>query len=189
MHSFHQSRGRIAFEVLCALAVSVSCVGTWMQTGASAMLAAAAAALLYALVHTVDMAGRKPVAVVQETAEPASKPMAVAAQPATEELVAEETAPAPRKARQPKPPRKTASRRSGTAKEAKAAETVPAEETEIVELVPDEGPATVVPMVFDEAAPVEPLPYDEEPHATLAPLFEPEPFVRQQRTVFGRKSG
>ena len=57
MHSFHQSRGRIFFEVLCALAVSVSCVGTWMQTGASAMLPAAAAALLYALVHTFDMAG------------------------------------------------------------------------------------------------------------------------------------
>jgi hypothetical protein len=32
---------------------------------------------------------------------------------------------------------------------------------------------------------------DEEPqdHAPVTPLFEPEPFVRQQRTVFGRKAG
>jgi hypothetical protein len=29
----------------------------------------------------------------------------------------------------------------------------------------------------------------EMPHIPLVPLFEPEPFVRQQRTVFGRKAG
>ena len=49
MHSFHRSRGRILFEVLCAFVISASCVGTWMQTGAWAMLPAAFAALLYGL--------------------------------------------------------------------------------------------------------------------------------------------
>lgn len=58
MHSFHHSRGRIFFEVLCALGISASCVGAWMQTGASAMLPAAFITALYGLVHAFDMARR-----------------------------------------------------------------------------------------------------------------------------------
>ena len=58
MHSFHHSRGRIFFEVSCALGISASCVGAWMQTGASAMLPAAFITALYGLVHAFDLARR-----------------------------------------------------------------------------------------------------------------------------------
>jgi len=30
---------------------------------------------------------------------------------------------------------------------------------------------------------------EENYHAPIAPLFEPQPLVRQQRAVFGRKAG
>jgi len=185
MHNFHQSRGRIFFEVLCVLAIAVSLVGTWMQTGASALVPAAAVALLYGVVHMFDMAGRKSAAPNPESVEIAADQradamtdfraaMAAAEQPATDEPVpemselTEPTPPPVRKARQPKGPRKRA----------KVAEIVPAEEAKAVELVPGEGPEAVAP-----------LPLDEEHHGSVTPLFEPEPFVRQQRAVFGRKAG
>ena len=60
MHSFHHSRGRILFEVACALTISASCVVAWMDLGTLAFLPAAAVAALYALVHLFDMRGRKP---------------------------------------------------------------------------------------------------------------------------------
>ena len=196
MHSFHQSRGRIFFEVLCALAVSVSCVGTWMQTGASAMLPAAAATLLYALVHSFDMAGRKSAAAATgqrrgaptadvESAAPAEQPMTEVPFQKSRSL-AVQAAPPARKVRQPKAPRK----------KSKAAEVAPAEEAKVVEFVPDEDPQFVVHdedpevVVHDEdPEAVLPMPFDEEHHASVTPLFEPVPFVRQQRTGFGRKSG
>lgn len=194
MHRFHQSRGRIFFEVLCALAISASFAVTWDQTGASAMLPAAAVALLYALVHAFDMAGRRvpatepqPVEIATEPPidDPVDWPMpeAAAVQPMTDDHASEvtelaEPAPPPvRKARQPKSPRKTSNRRAAAPKDAEVAEPVAAEQPEI-EHVPDEEPVVVEPMPFDEAA-----------HASVTPLFEPEPFVRQQRTVFGRKAG
>ena len=185
MHSFHQSRGRIFFEVLCALAVSVSCVGTWMQTGATAMLPGAAAALLYGLVHLFDMVRRRPVApkaeaveaVAVQPAEPKSDPMPVvpmvaAEQPVMDAPVAEaapeaaELAPPVRKARQPKAPRK----------KAKVAKAEPSEEVMVV--VADKEPA-----------PELPTPFEEEHHASVTPLFEPVPFARQPRMGFGRKAG
>jgi hypothetical protein len=55
MHSFHQSRSRIAFEVLCALTVSASLVAAWMQSGVAAFLPAAAATGFYGLWHLTDM--------------------------------------------------------------------------------------------------------------------------------------
>lgn len=208
MHSFHQSRGRIFFEVVCALAVSASCVGAWMQTGASALLPAAAVVLLYGLVHAFDMAGQGSVAPTRQTVEFAvAQPADVATeQPVTDEQVpdagelAEQAAHPARKGRQSKVPRKSGSRRSGASKAAKIAELAPDEESKVVELVPDEK-ARVAELVPDEnpkftelvpdeePAGVQPMALDEESHFSLAPLFEPEPFVRQQRTVFGRKSG
>ncbi len=65
MHSFRQSRTRILFEVFCALAISASCVGAWMQTGASALLSAAAVSALYGLVHAFDMVGRRTAVAVE----------------------------------------------------------------------------------------------------------------------------
>ena len=55
MHSFHPSRGRVFFEVLCALVISASLVGAWIQTGATALLPAGSVAALYGLVHLFDM--------------------------------------------------------------------------------------------------------------------------------------
>ena len=60
MHSFQPSRGRIFFEVLCAIGIAASCGGAWLQTGASALLAAAAVATFYALVHFFDLFRRDP---------------------------------------------------------------------------------------------------------------------------------
>ena len=51
---------------------------------------------------------------------------------------------------------------------------LPAAEPEVVE-IPAEEP--------------EPVAVEEEYHAPVTPLFEPQPLVRQQRTVFGRKAG
>ena len=185
MHSFHQSRGRTFFEVLCALAISLSFVGTWMQTGASALLPAAAVALFYALVHAFDMAKLRSAAPEPETVEVAADQQVAAAQPVKSVPVPEvaevaaQVAPPARKDRQPKAPRKKAKiAELAPAEEAKIVDFVPDEEPEIVEFVPDEEPEAVVPM-----------PLDEEPHASPTPLFEPEPFTRQQRAVFGRKAG
>ena len=73
MHSFHQSRGRILFEVFCALGISASCVFAWMQTYAPAMLGVAGFAGLYGLVHLFDMARRSPaVAASEEATAPAT---------------------------------------------------------------------------------------------------------------------
>ena len=75
MQSFHQSRARIFFEVLCALAISASCAGAWLQTGATALLPAAAVAALYGLVHAFDMRrGTPTVAPARERVELARIP-------------------------------------------------------------------------------------------------------------------
>ena len=164
MHSFHHSRGRILFEVLCALAVSVSCVQAWMQTGGSALLGAAAVAALYGMVHLFDV-----------RRQAAAAPVAVSEPAITRPVIVEEVTPAepagPQAAVEAKhkASRKTAARKP-KAKPAKAADPTPEpqpepeEETSLTEVVPDPVP--------------------------VAPLFEPEPFLRQQqRGMFGRKAG
>lgn len=178
MHSFHPSRGRIFFEVLCALTVSASCAGAWVQTGASAFLPAAFAAALYGLWHMTDMAGGRPAVAVEtgnaalaeegqgdlieylETVEP-EPAVYQAPEPETVDI-------APIKA----PPAKRRSRK----KPATAPSPVesPAVECAVEEIGPEAA----------EAAQTE-----EEHHAPIAPLFEPQPLVRQPRPIFGRKAG
>ena len=186
MHSFHQSRGRIFFEVLCGLAISASCVGTWLQTGASALLPAAAVTLLYSLVHLFDM--RRPKTVV---ARPATVETVVDqpldAMPGVElAVVAAPPAPPERKARQPKAPKKTSSRRVSAAK---AADPTPVMEVDRPEPMPVVEASVPEPMTVEEPTTVWPMAFEETSHAAPSPLFEPEPFVRQQRATFGRKSG
>ena len=159
MHSFHQSRGRILFEVLCALGMVASFVGAWQQTGASALLAAASVAGLYGFVHLFDLARREPVE-AEAPQRIAFEPEVVAASPAAEAPVAEkaieiveEPAAAPVKGprkggRKPKAPK--------------------------------------APALMEE--PSSPLLADEASHHRPAPLFEPEPFVRTLRAGFGRRS-
>jgi hypothetical protein len=161
MHSFHQSRGRILFEVLCAFGVSASCAMAWVQTYATAMLGPAAIAGLYGLVRFTDMFRRAPVVEDTRVAEPAvvvAQPPAVVPEPVARpepehELPADVVAALVRK-----PKRKT------------------------------KRPAKAEPAAEEPTA-SEPHP-EPEHSAPIAPLFEPEPFVRlQQRAAFGRKFG
>ncbi len=195
MHSFHHSRGRILFEVFCALAIAASCVGAWIQTGASAFLPAAFVAALYGLIHAFDMAGhRSPTAMEPQRIEFTSddrvdplahKETAAPLKPADKQMEAgniKETElvepPAPRSSRSRKTSGKKGGRQASVPKEAKVTEVVPPEQAVITELA-----------LTQEAEVAVPVPPEEMAHVPYAPLFEPEPFVRQQRTVFGRKAG
>lgn len=169
-----------------------------MQTGASALLGAAGISALYGLVHFFDLFRRSPAAEPQRIefepevwAEPApvrseSGPrlVGVAPEPVDEkvqpvvEADAEETAPSAKTGRRAKAPRKSSSRKASGAKATKLIEAAPIETAETDAL----GSPEIV-----EVA--EPEPFEESFHPPVAPLFEPEPFVRQQqRAMFGRKA-
>ena len=220
MHSFHQPRGRVLFEVFCALAISASCVGAWMQTGAWALLPAAAVAALYGFVHLFDMDRHKPaiaddvandapvaevpseVPALRDTVQP--QPIVhiepEAAQPVEEADLVELAAPRASGSRRTKAPRKSGGRRASVTKEAKVTEFAPREGARAPKLAPPEEAEISVAVALedaevsaaappDEAEVSEIMPAEEAVHTQLAPLFEPEPFFRQQRTVFGRKAG
>jgi hypothetical protein len=198
MHSFQPSRGRVFFEALCALGMSVSFAGAWMQTHATALLGAAGIAALYGLVHLFDM--RRPKLAV--AAEPQRidfapeapdivVPMAIAEeQPEADEhaeLVEVVEQAAPRAG----PGRRTGGSRKGGGRRAKAPKAVKA----VVPALPEEADAPW-PMA-EEADLSEPAAVadeefvfsadDESAQPHIAPLFEPEPFVRMPRQAFGRR--
>ena len=193
MHSFQPSRGRIFFEVLCALAMSASFVGAWIQTEAPALLAAAGVAALYAIVRLFDMRRGRPAEAVepllveptqeqpQVLASDAAEPVAPAKddpEPVELAVAAEPVEPATSrasKARRTKSPRKNGSRRAAAPEPPKATEPAPPVEATIARLVPREE------LDAEFAAPA-------EEHISLAPLFEPEPYVRMPRPAFGRKA-
>lgn len=163
MHSFHHSRGRIFFEVLCALGISASCVGAWMQTGASAMLPAAFVAALYGLVHAFDMVRRGPaVATSAETAE------SLADQQGDLLQYLETSEPEPE-----------------IFEEAEAATALEESEPDAPSEPEDEleNPAVTQEEGLAEQG------SDEPEYTPVVPLFEPEPFVRKKRAAFGRKGG
>ena len=152
MHSSHQSRGRILFDFFCTLIVVASCVGAWKQSGAWALLGAAAAAGLYGLVHLFDMRWAKsPEAIEPQRidfttdrqgdvvatleadlppVEPEERPAARHVEQADE---AEPAAAQSKPARKAKSPRKAEVRRPGAAKGAKVIELAPAEPAEATE--------------------------------------------------------
>lgn len=198
MHSFHHSRGRVLFEFVCALGIVASSVGAWKQTGASALLVAAFVAGLYGFVHLFDLRRRDSAEAVepqriefeaevqvelpafQDTCVPLAVPDQ---QPATDGTiedadVVEPAAPPAGKNRRAKSSRKGGSRRAGAPQLAEVTELAPPEEAEVA-----------VAMVHEEEEVAGLVPPEEAAHPPLAPLFEPEPFVRQQRAVFGRKAG
>jgi len=184
LHSTHHSRVRILFDFFCVLVVVASCMGAWMQTGATALIGAAAGAGLYGLVRLFDLRWPQPTEVVEPQRiefEPEAKndlpviqevivPFAATGlEPAIQDTVleaepVEPKAPRAKNSRPTKAPRKDAARRSGTSKGAKLSEPAQAEE-----------PEAFVPVVA------------EEPHSHVAPLFAPEPFVRMPRQAFGRR--
>ncbi|MFL6729907.1 MAG: hypothetical protein ACJ8E3_05940 [Sphingomicrobium sp.] len=180
MHSVHQSRARIFFEVLCALGMSASLVGAWLQTYAPAFLPGAAIAALYGIVHAFDMIRGKPAPVAAAPSKAPPEPVeaddsVIRSWPLPASVI-DEPKPAERGPASvidtPKPvesaPAKAPAKKRRTAKAARAAP-----EPEVARLVPE--PVDVTP---------------EVDHPPIAPLFEPEPFVRQQqRAAFGRKAG
>ena len=187
MHSAHHSRGRIVFEVFCALALAGSLAGAWAQTDASALLSAAAVAALYGLWHLTDLRRPRP------------SRSSVPALPADDEqgdlLAYAPPAPArPEPSESPvgegaKPGRKAPKPRKSRVKEARPtiAEITDRLEREIGKVAeepaaPDPEPQPgLAPEVVDSA--------DDAPeYVPATPLFEPEPFVRQQRAAFGRKA-
>jgi hypothetical protein len=160
MHSFRQSRARIAFEVLCALTVSLSCAGAWIQTGATAFLPAAVATGLFGLWHLTDLrrqSGEPAVAAQAQTK--LVGPVEVVEAPPAVVIEAEEA---------PKPKKRSRKKQPETEKLVSAAE------------VAEPDPIADFP---DRAA------IEEELHPPIAPLFEPKPFALQQRPSFGRKAG
>ena len=186
MHSFRHSRSRILFEVFCALAISASCVGAWMQTGAWALLPAAVVAALYGIVHSFDLRRRNPINLVEpqeielatdrqgdllarlETGEQAVADNELeVAQPAQEAERVEPAAPRGSQGSKPKARRKGGGRRASAPEKAKVTELAPPEDA--------------------EAAFVKPPEYAAHPH--IEPLFEPETFARMPRQAFGRKAG
>jgi hypothetical protein len=209
MRSFHQSRGRLLFEVFCALVVAASCAGAWMQTGAWALLPVALVALLYGVVHAFDLARRNPAGAADpERIDFATDqhgsllapldsgvPLAAADQQGTADKTIEQVklvelaAPRASKGLRAKAPRKGDGRRASESKEPKVTERAPPEEAEVGVPVAIEEAEVAVPLAIEKAEVAAPLLPEEVAHAPLAPLFEPEPFARQQRAVFGRKAG
>lgn len=186
MHSFHHSRGRILFEVACALTISASCYGAWTQTGAWALLPAAAAAALYGLVHLFDLRRPSPARSVEpqriafDDDRQSDHPTDAAGeqQPeAAEEPEAAEPA-LEAEALKPKTPRATKPRRTKTMRKGGRRAADEPEPVTAAVLAPPEQEAASSPPPFDEPAPT-----------NIEPLFEPEPFVRMPRPAFGRKAG
>jgi hypothetical protein len=197
MHSFQPSRGRILFEVLCVFALAASCVAAWQQTGAPALLAAGGVTALYGLVHLFDMRRIKPADMVEAQRielEPEADiivPIITAEEHAAVDRAAEqaETAgPVPARSgagRRTGGSRKGSGRRTRTQKESKTAELSPVEEADVPWPMAEQGrPADAAPECEEELAFIA----DEmSPNPHIAPLFEPEPFVRMPRRAFGRR--
>jgi hypothetical protein len=195
MLSFHHSRGRILFDAFCAFAISATFMGAWMDLGTLAFLPAAAVSGLYGLVRLFDLRGRRPVAAVgfadAAAAEeiqgdlldyvPASQPEPIVEVWPVGPAPVEESAPEPENS-------EPVAKKPARARRKKPVAAVPV----IVEPVEDD-PALVSESTA-EAGSLDPdaaKPYvaEEATHTPVSPLFEPEPFVRQQRAVFGRKAG
>lgn len=166
-----------------------------MQTGASALLAAAAVATLFGLVHFFDLFRRDPSLVaepqridftpegdadlvaVEDVAkpEPTAKEMvdALALDPRLIDFGESRAAPVEpaaglvEEAAPAKPSRKGGRKSASAPKKAKAAE----------------------PTVVADAEPVAPEPVfvEQVTHTHVAPLFEPDPFHRAPRQGFGRR--
>lgn len=174
MHRFHPSRARILFEVFCAMTLAASFAVAWTQTGASALLAAASVAVLYGVVRTFDLRHRAP------AVAPASAPVMEKQPDLPASSAAVEVAPVEAEKAAAKPKRR--SRKKPAAPE--PATIMEIVETPVLEAEP-EAPATAE--VIGEASDL--VDFEDAHHPAPVPLFEPEPFVRQQRTVFGRKAG
>lgn len=175
MHSHQRARGKILFEVFCALGLAASFAGAWDQTGASALLASASIVALFAIYWSFGLFARRQ---ADDVAQP-TPAWVDAPQPAVQTAVVDEPEAAvqaavqedfvacePERASEPEPvapaPKKRRARKA------------------------QKAPAAVAAMVEPpQPAPVEEPVFDGPP---LEQLFEAQPFVRQPRPAFGRKA-
>jgi uncharacterized cupredoxin-like copper-binding protein len=169
-----------------------------MQTYATAMLPAAAIAALYGLVHAFDMVRRSAtVAESVEAVEPATDQGDMLAklefgeaepvineEPKFVEPPAEVVAETAMK-RKRRSSRPAGSRRDRRETEPEVAQIAPGPEPEIVAAAEEAEPEAAEPKpamhIVDTAL-------NEPEYVPATPLFETEPFVRQQRAAFGRKA-
>lgn len=184
------------FEVFCALALAASLAGAWAQTDASALLSAAAVVALYGLWHLTDL--RRPVPASADVPAmpagedqgdllvyqpPLSPPVAEAPEvvAAPVEAVAEASA---RPSRKSPKPRTARARKEAQPTIGEIADKLEREFAQVA-AEPD--------MPAPEAQPEPEVhladgPGDAPEYVPATPLFETEPFVRQQRAAFGRKA-
>ncbi|MDV3258389.1 MAG: hypothetical protein LOX97_11570 [Sphingomonas sp.] len=179
------------------MTISLSLAGAWQQTGAWALLPASLASLICAMILAADLK--------RETKAPADEPQRIdfdssiaagAIEPAGDAVAAgqqqvlvpdEKVAP---KSRASRGKGSTRPKKSSASKKASAA--LPVVDEAVIAPLASEPPAPVEDAVEDVAEALDdagPLFTEEPQHPPVAPLFEPEPFVRQQRAVFGRKAG
>ena len=162
MHTDRRARGKVLFEVLCALILAASFVGAWEQTGSSALLVSASIVALAAIYWSFGLFGRDRVDdAAQPAAAMADAQVAEADTPVPEVLVREPDVPT-----EPEPV--TAAPKKRPARKAKKAA------------------AEVAPIV----EPTEPVAI-EQPVSNGLPLeqlFDVQPRVRQPRPAFGRKA-
>ena len=163
MHSHQRSRGKILFEVLCALGLAASFASAWDEIGSPSLLASASIMALFALYWSSGLIARDRVEVVAQTA------VAVVDAPQAEvEFVAPEAVFAcePDILAEPEPvaapPRKRPARKARKAA-AVVASMVERPEPDAIEEPVSDGPP-------------------------LEPLFDPQPFARQPRPAFGRRA-
>jgi hypothetical protein len=206
MHSYQPSRGRILFEVLCALGIAAALADAWLQTDVRGLAAAALVAALYGLVHFFDLFRRNPAVEVEPQRIDFETPVEAETVPVVQsfdpkplpvepQLVAEvvedqpsaEDADAPQPAIKPakasgrvKAPRKGSNRRASKSTDVEATDLAPAVAVE------GEAPAHLGETLSDMA----PEPLEAPLHSPVTPLFEPETFGRPaHRATFGRKVG
>lgn len=160
MHSHQRSRGKVLFEVLCALALAASFAGAWDDIRSPPLLGSAAIVALFAVYWSFGLFARR------ERVEVAQPAVADTREPEMETAVQEEVlAFEPEVLPQPEPV--AAAPKKRPARKTKKAAVVVAPFAEPLE-----------PVAFEEPV------FDGPP---LEQLFDPQPFVRQPR-AFGRKS-
>lgn len=193
MHSHRRPRGRILFEAVCALTAGVSFVGAWIQTGAWAFIGPAFIFTLFGLYWAIDLFG-------QDSPAVAAQPQAAAARAADPEPVVDRESAVMPEIRFER----------FAAPAAPAPEPVvdhfdgPEAHTDVVPFVPEPAVAPA-PAVRAEPQPrakktkakkvarpgAEPAPVltEAERHDQhIEQLFDPQPFARQARPAFGKRS-
>ena len=163
MHSHQRLRGKVLFEVLCALSLAASFAGAWDQTGSSALLASASIMALVAIYWSFGLFARDHVDVAAQRTAAVADPQETEVQTAVQEEVFACELEVPS---EPEPV--TAGPKKRRARKAQKAAAVVAPVVERPEPVAIEEPVS-----------------DGPP---LEQLFDPQPFVRQPRPAFGRKA-